>query len=188
MANICNFSMKIVGGEQNVDSFVSALEQEGHFCMGRGAVVDMRDYFDDGSILFGAVKWSLESSLTDNAVSMRKQKETGEGNWANDGFIDNHEFITLAEASEKFDVDVEAYSTEPGCGFAEHILVKKGKVIVNDSAPYQEIWFEDYANYEEFSKYCPNLAKEFDERAFEDLCASGDYQAFGGFESTEFSI
>lgn len=181
--------MKIAGEEKNVDSFISALEQKGHFCMGRGAFVDMRDDFDDGSILFGEVKWSLESSLIDNALSMRKQKKTGEGNWANfDGFIDNHEFLTLQEASKKFDVDVEAYSTEPGCGFAEHILVKKGEVVVNDSVSYQEIWFDTYDSYEEFSECCPDLAKEFDEQAFEELRASGDYQTFGGFESTEFSI
>ena len=189
MANMCAFSMKVVGEKTNVDSFVSAIKQKGKFCMGRGGVIDVEDDFDGGSILEGEVKWSLLSSLTDDAVSMREQKETGEGFWMNnDGFIDNHEFVTLPEASELFGVDVEAYSTEPGCEFAEHILVKKGVTVIDDCVPYQEIWFDAYANYEEFSECCPDLAKEIGKQEFEKLRTSDDYRIIGGFESTEFSI
>ena len=81
MANICAFSMKVVGEKTNVDSFVSALEQKGKFCMGRGGVIDVEDNFDGGSILEGEVKRSLSASLIEAAVSMRKQKETGKGYW-----------------------------------------------------------------------------------------------------------
>ena len=199
--------MKVVGEKSHVDQFVSALKQKGKFYMGRGGLIEVKDDFDGGSILEGEVKWSLLSSLTDDAVSMREQKETGEGFWMNnDGFIDNHEFVTLPEASELFGVDVEAYSTEPGCEFAEHILVKKGVTVIDDcvpyqeiwfdayanyeefSEPYQEIWFDAYANYEEFSECCPDLAKEIGKQEFEKLRTSDDYRIIGGFESTEFSI
>lgn len=188
MANVCSFSMKVVGEKTNVDQFVSALEQKGKFCMGRGGLIDVKDDFDGGSILYGDVKWSLLSSLIEDAVSMREQKESGNGLWMNNGFIDNHEFITLPEASELFDVDVEAYSTEPGLEFAEHILVKKGVAVINDSVPYQEIWFNDYMNYEEFSECCPDLAKKIEEQDFEELSKSDDCRIIGGFKSTEFSI
>ena len=190
MANFCAFSMKVVGEKPNVDSFVSALEQKGKFCMGRGGVIDVEDDFDGGSILEGEVKWSLLASLTEDAVSMRKQKETGKGYWywPEDGFIDNHEFITLQEASDLFDVDVEVYSTEPLHEFAEHILVKKGVTVIDDRVPYQEIGFDAYANYEEFSECCPDLAKEIGKQEFEKLRTSDDYRIIGGFESTEFSI
>ena len=189
MANICAFSMKVVGEKTNVDSFVSALEQKGKFCMGRGGFINVKDDFDDGSILYGKVKWSMLSSLIEDAVSMREQKETGEGVWMNiDGFIDNHEFITLPEASKRFDVDVEAYSTEPLHEFAEHILVKKGVTVIDDCVPYREIWVGLYKNYEEFSKCCPNLTKEIGKQEFEKLLTSDDCRIIGGFGSTEFSI
>lgn len=188
MANVCSFSMKVVGEKTNVDQFVSALEQKGKFYMGRGGLITFKDDFDGGSILEGEVKWSLASSLIEDAISMRNQKETGKGMWMNDGFIDNHEFITLPEASELFGIDVEVYSTEPGLEFAEHILVKKGVTIIDDSVPYQEIWFGEYMNYAEFSACCPDLAKKIGEQDFEELRTLGDCQNIGGFESTEFSI
>ena len=190
MANFCAFSMKVVGEKTNVDSFVSALEQKGKFCMGRGGVIDVEDNFDGGSILEGEVKWSLSASLIEAAVSMRKQKETGKGYWywPEDGFIDNHEFVTLPEASELFGVDVEAYSTEPLHEFAEHILVKKGVTVIDDCVPYREIWVGLYKNYEEFSKCCPNLTKEIGKQEFEKLLTSDDCRIIGGFGSTEFSI
>lgn len=188
MANVCDFSMKVVGEKPNVDQFVSALEQKGKFYMGRGGLITFKDDFDGGSILEGEVKWSLASSLIEDAISMRNQKETGKGMWMNDGFIDNHEFITLPEASELFGIDVEVYSTEPGLEFAEHILVKKGVTIIDDSVPYQEIWFGEYMNYAEFSACCPDLAKKIGEQDFEGLRASDDCWNIGGFESTRFSI
>ena len=189
MANICAFSMKVVGEKTNVDSFVSALEQKGKFCMGRGGFINVKDDFDDGSILYGKVKWSLFASLIGDAVSMRKQKESGKGHWMNiNGFIDNHEFITLPEASELFDVDVEAYSAESGLEFAEHILVKKGVTVIDNCVPYQEVWCNEYVNYEEFSQWCPDLAKEIGKQEFEKLWKSGGCRIIGGFESTEFSI
>lgn len=188
MANMCAFSMKVVGEKSNVDQFVSALEQKGKFCMGRGGLIDVKDDFDGGSILYGDVKWSLLSSLIEDAVSMREQKESGNGLWMNNGFIDNHEFVTLPEASELFKVDVEVYSTEPGLEFAEHILVRKGATVIDDSVPYQEIWFDEYMNYAEFSACCPDLTKEIGEQKFEELRALGDCWNIGGFESTEFSI
>ena len=189
MANVCSFSMKVVGEKTNVDSFVSALEQKGKFCMGRGGFINVKDDFDGGSILYGKVKWSMLSSLIEDAVSMCEQKESGKGLWMNnDGFIDNHEFVTLPEASKRFDVDVEAYSTEPECAFKEHILVKKGVIVIDDCVPYQEIWFDAYANYEEFAEWCPDLAKEIEKQEFEELRTSGSCRIIGGFESTEFSI
>ena len=190
MANVCTFSMKVVGEKTNVDSFVSALEQKGKFCMGRGGLIEVKDDFDGGSILEGEVKWSLAASLIGDAISMREQKETGKGYWywTEDDFIDNHEFITLQEASELFGVDVEAYSTEPWHEFAEHILVKKGVIVIDDRVPYREIWVGLYENYEEFSKCCPDLAKEIGKQEFEKLLTSDDCRIIGGFESTEFSI
>lgn len=190
MANVCDFSMKVVGDKPNVDQFVSALEQKGKFCMGRGGVIEIKDDFDGGSLLEGEVMWSLASSLIGDAISMREQKETGKGYWywTEDDFIDNHEFITLPEASELFGVNVEAYSTEPWHEFAEHILIKKGVTVIDDRVPYQEILFDRYENYEEFSECCPDLAKEIGEQNFKGLRASGDYRIVGGFESAEFSI
>ena len=70
MANMCAFSMKVVGEKPNVESFVSALKQKGKFCMGPGGLIKAKDDFDGGSILEGEAKWSMLSSLIEDAVSM----------------------------------------------------------------------------------------------------------------------
>lgn len=59
--------------------------------------------------------------------------------------------ISLNKACKKLHVEVEIYSSESGCCFAEHYYINKnGKIIVNECTDYQEIYIGDYADYEEY--------------------------------------
>ena len=71
---------------------------------------------------------------------MQKQVTGGEINWAD--LPENGEFLTIFEACEKYHVNMEAYSSEPGLAFQEHLKYENGN-IVNDSVLYEEIWNED---------------------------------------------
>lgn len=188
MANICSFSMLVKGEKENIKSFVQAMEQKGNLYMGRGASVyeNVDDAYDEETKSFtssGSCKWSISSSLVDNAFSMKKQKETGEGNWYDaDGFISNHEFISLFEACEKFRVNVEMYSEEPGCGFQEHIVYENGE-IRQGSMDFNEVWFnESEYTIEEFrEKY--NVDDDLDDEEVMELTFSE-----GGYESWDFDL
>jgi hypothetical protein len=58
-------------------------------------------------------------------------------------------FVTLFEACEMFNVDMEVYSEEPGCCFQEHYLVINGDVLVDECEEWNEYWLDDYETKEE---------------------------------------
>lgn len=98
MANICSFRMRLKGEKENISKFFSALTQAGNIWMGRGAEADIDFLSDNEAEIEGCCKWSIQSALIDNSLSMRRQKETGEGCW---GDLDTSKgFISLFEAYE----------------------------------------------------------------------------------------
>ncbi|MBQ8248101.1 MAG: hypothetical protein IJZ42_13315 [Lachnospiraceae bacterium] len=137
MANICNFSIKVKGTPENIEHFYNALTQTGDTWMGRGAVIDdPLEIEEDGTAsVSGWCSWSIQSSLIDNAISMRKQPE----NWAYEQGDEGREFITLFEACERWNLVAEVYSEEPGLQFQEHYICDRGNVICDE-----EVGFEKY--------------------------------------------
>ena len=128
MANLCNFIARVKGDKANVKKFIDGMEKKNGVWLGRGAelsIVDDDDFNDtwndrDSSIEFsGFCSWSIENSMVNNALSMREQAETGEGNWGD--LVEGTEYYTLFEYARKLGVEFEMYSNENGCSFAEHI-------------------------------------------------------------------
>lgn len=154
MANLCDFTMRVNGkNKESIEKFRAALMQEDkNLWMGRGAEVTSQSCWclSDGRVsaeFEGYVKWSIQSALIDDALSMRTQKESGTGYW---GDIDDiKDFITLCEATERFNVTVEVFSKEPGCCFQEHYIIANGDFICNETAEYYEDYNEDMGEYEE---------------------------------------
>lgn len=140
MANVCIFEMVVKGSRENIDKFIDALTQKGNVWMGRGAYITDPIYGERSVSLYSQVKWSIQSSLIDDAESMRKQAETGDGCWGD--LPENTEFLTLFEACEKYGVNMEAYSSEPGMAFQEHLRYENGDIL-NDSVPFEEIYDDE---------------------------------------------
>ncbi len=146
MANTCNFSMKVIGEKASIKQFYNALIQNGNLWIGRGA--DCEIIYEDESYtqIDGICKWSIQSALIDNAISMKKEPEKWYfGKNESDGLT----FITLIEASEKWNLDIEVFSKETGFEFMEHYLIRKGEVEIDDCIDYQEIWVDEYETKEE---------------------------------------
>ena len=175
MGNICGMVMKIKGKKSDRDAFIKALTQDGTEYMGRGADVDIDEETDEYAIVTGWCKNSILSALVDNAISMRTEPE----HWT---IKDNDEltFITLPEASLKYNLDVEAYSEEAGCCFSEHFLIKKGKWIKDDCVAYNEYELEDFNTKEEAEK---ELEMEISDEAWDNGCI-----VTGGYPSWDFEI
>lgn len=146
MANTCDFSMKVIGEKASIKQFYNALIQNGNLWIGRGADCEII-YEDEGyTQINGICKWSIQSALIDDAISMKKEPEK----WCfGKNESDDLTFITLIEASEKWNLHIEVFSEEPKCEFMEHYIVKKGNLELDDCVSYQEIWVDEYETKEE---------------------------------------
>lgn len=185
MANICSYSMIVKGEMENIKKFVNAMEQKGDIWMGRGAEADVDWEWDENTVVInGWVKWSIYASLCSDAVSMEKQRVTGEGMWYwNDGIQNVKEFLTLWQACQRFNVNMEVYSEEPGCEFQEHYKYENGN-ITEESVEYKEIYFEDYEDEGYSREGIENLLGiEITDDEWDD-----GYKEIGGFKDWDFEL
>lgn len=149
MANICSFSMVVRGKESDIETFLDMMQQNGTVYMGRGAeIYDSEICEVDEEIsrcdISGETKWSILSSLVDDAISMREDV----GGWYF-GNVDKTKltFVTLFEACKQLNLDMECYSEEPGCEFQEHYLFKDGVLLKEECVDYKEFYDEEEEDY-----------------------------------------
>lgn len=181
MANCCEVNFKIVGEKKHIEFMLRSLQQEKGIFVGRGmSMYETPNYEDlgDGKFAcegFGDVKWSIRSALFDNAISMRENPSM----WyfGEDVDVNKIQFVTLAEASKLFNVDVEMYSTEPWCCFAEHYLIKDGEIIIDEQVPYFEMYHE-YLTDETIAEIEEGLGRKLLE---DEIGGNDDYIIIGGY-------
>ena len=180
MANICSFSMCVKGKRiSDIEQFYDAMSQNGNIYMGRGAEAEIK--YAAGKVrayIDGWCKWSIQSALIDNAISMRWEPER----WAFHGVnVNELEFVTLLEATKKWNLVVEVYSEEPGCEFQEHYIFDNGIIVEDECVEYCEFWLDDYDTKEE-------AEEAFGFKITDEEWESGDIICRGGFEEWEFVI
>lgn len=179
MANICSFSMKVRGKHEDIEKFYDAMSQNGNIYMGRGAEAEI-DYDDEEGTaqIDGWCKWSIQSAMIDNAISMRTEPHM----WAFHGVdVRELEFITLLEATEKWSLVMEVYSEEPGCEFQEHYVFDNGKVLCDECVKYCELWLGDYDTKEE-------VEDAYGFKITDEEWETQDYISRGGFKDWYFDI
>lgn len=176
MANNCFYDMKITGRKENIKELIQMLKWEGKYeNNGIGRVFSCYDSSieeicgDIGyTLVFGDCAWSVNSAMMNNAG-----REHG-----------------LESETGRLDLIVEVYSSEPGIGFQEHILINKGIVEINDCMDYEEHYVEDYETIEEYNaEYGTNFTEDMvDENG--DVCVGGfgdDYGDFQDFDAVDFN-
>ena len=180
MANICSFSMCVKGKHEDIEKFYNAMSQKGKVYMGRGAEAEI-NYDDDDNIAFidGWCKWSVQSALIDNAISMRTEPSTWY--WGENVDATKLEFVTLHEACVKWNLDMEVYSEECGCCFQEHFVIVNGDMIVDDCVDYYEYFIGDYKTKEE-------AEADLDIVITDEEWNREEYITRGGFRSWDFEI
>lgn len=178
MANICSFSMYVKGNKDDIQSFYNAMCQNGKFYMGRGADAEIVLYEDCANI-DGWCKWSVQSALIDNAISMRENP--GAWYFGENVDVSQIEFITLFEACQKWNLDMEVYSEECGMEFQEHYRFVDGKLVVDECVDWYEYYLGDFETKEEAEEELEIQITdaEWDER---------EYISRGGFEEWHFEI
>lgn len=179
MANICSFSMCVKGTHENIEKFYNAMCQDGNIYMGRGA--DAQILYEDEenrALIDGWCKWSVQSAMIDNAISMRT--EPNMWGWTKDVNPSTLEFITLWEACARWNIDMEVFSEEPGCAFQEHYLIIDGQVVCEDCVEWNEYDLDDFETKEEAEE---ELEIEITDEEWEE----GGFIGRGGFD-WEFEI
>lgn len=162
MPNYCNYSMRIVGRQEDVDQFVKELKtdysyddygcseiEEGlrHFCR-----VFHADVIYNEPIKFkinenccvmlrdvtisGDCAWSVESCMTKHGYYSQLKDKYGNRSKA----------TTLKLESKILNLIIEVYSEESGCCFSEHMLYVNGKKVIDDCVDYYETWEDEDGN------------------------------------------
>ena len=171
--------MKVRGYKDDIIQLHKAMTQEGNIWMGRGADADLEFEDDDFATLTGTCKWSIQSALIDNAVSMRNHPER----W-HFGDMDpsSLEFITLYQACYRWNLVMEVYSEECGNQFQEHYICDKGVILCDDCVDWEEYWIDDYETKEEAEA---ELGITITDEEWENR---DDRITRGGFENWDFEI
>lgn len=181
MANLCSFSMCVKGKHEDIEAFYNAMSQKGNIYMGRGADAEI-NYEDEENTAFidGWCKWSIQSALINNAISMREEPNIW--HWGENVDVSSLEFITLFEACKKWNLDMEVYSEEGGCCFQEHYVVVNGDLICDECVDWQEYYIGEYETKEEAEN---ELEIEITDEEWD---SGEEYISRGGFENWDFEI
>ena len=129
MANNCWYQMRIAGQKESVDQFIDMLSGKGSVHLGRVFSVYTDEPFTPYpgnrgigyADVSGDCTWSIKESMLP-------------------GYNPS---ITLATEAKRLGLVVEAYSSEPGNQFQEHVLINKGDILTFDCVDYREYYFED---------------------------------------------
>lgn len=180
MANICSLLIKARGNKEDIEQFHKALNQDGKIWMGRGAETDLTFEEDGSAFMSGWCKWSVQSALIDDAISMRTEPER----WYHPEGEEEHEYITLFEACKKWNLIVEVYSEEEGMQFQEHYICDKGNIICDECVNWEVYEVGDYETKEE-------AEEEWDEEFTDEEWANQDEDGRitrGGFGEWVYEI
>lgn len=180
MANICSFQMRVRGNKSDIEQFYNAMIQNGAIYMGRGAEAEIDWDDDDVAMIDGWCKWSVSSAMVRNAVDMRTNPSGWY--WGNGVSSEGLEFITLWEACKKWNIVMEVYSEEGGCGFQEHYICDKGDLICEECVEWSEYDLEDYDTKEEAEE---ELGIELTD---EEWANKYERVTRGGFENWDFEV
>ena len=180
MANECYFEMNVAGYRDNVDAFISILEESNYDNIHLARIFEsyVYDVVDVGlwrkASIWGYCAWSVYSCMINGLYSYYHS----DLNYHIQQLLDHKEtkFTTtnLIELSDKLKLTIEVYSQEPGIGFYElYKILPGGKLIVNHEGKYQEVYIGDCETYEELKDWYYNSDPPIDEGEFKQLKQDG---------------
>lgn len=167
MANCCEYEMRISGpGRGTALGLARKLDS-----LGRVYTVEFADEWErDGEIaVFGDCAWSLGA-----AFRLLPETQGAQGS-------------AFLEACAQAGATLEAYSSETGCGFNEHLLIKDGIPVVYEEVGYHAFYLDEHLDgdctEEEVAGLIKELAAEYGvtEGRLRQLAEDG-FASIGGFE------
>ena len=147
MANSCFFNARIAGKKEDVDKVFDFIKE--HACSAEVYDTEEESEYEEDFYISGEVKWSLSGAWNFDKLKDIEQikKEMAEANRKAGLPEDNSSpYIKMLEYHKTipsiFDIkgeyNIEAYSEETGNEFQEHIIIKNGDLILDDSRSWHE--------------------------------------------------
>lgn len=181
MANNCYFTMKLLGSKEALEELARRLDwQEPYRNDGIGRVFSFEAeapqpssaknlYTMEGA---GDCAWSIYSAMQAKGLSHRQTE-------ARD---DSEPLRALEGESARLHVAIEAYSSEPGVGFQEHVFIVDGEVLAEGCADYEEYYVADTdGDLESFNRENGTNFTEQDINHNGEITIGGYGEAFGDF-------
>lgn len=169
MPNYCNYEMRLVGEKENLIKAYNIIkadydykedgtvecdadkhlfrifecEYEGYH-YGVNSAEEAIEKYSDGNalILSGNCAWSVYSCMFEGESTYYSQ-------WTEERKAKYECFkgTTIDRISKEFELDIEIFSEEGGCGFMEHYLINNGEIIIDDCIDYHEDYDEETDEY-----------------------------------------
>ena len=176
MANVCSYTLKVVGKYQDVCNFYTCLigveDYEENQMSTRFYDAECYRVEEQGSntafYILGSCAWSVQSSFIDYC-------ESGE--------------ISVLSFSKKHHLSLEFYSEECGMEFAEHYIIRNGLITTKEVVKYREVSIEDIEEDPE-TFFNDEFVKEngITKENYLEKFDGEDWLYLGGFVGVDFTI
>ncbi len=164
MPNLCVFSMKIKGTEENCRKWLELLKgntDEAHFYRMDDIYTSVEEGTEESfvMVIHGVCAWSLETCCRASGYS--------------------HGVDLFAVNTKRFSLAMEAWGEETGMGFQEHYVYKNGECLKEECEDYTEFWWdrEAYPIYEDLLSEFPDAPEK--EKFVEDYAGVGGFEGYG---------
>ena len=165
MANSCYFLMKIAGKENNVQEFIRMLQHTDDYGFNR-----VSSFEPDNDTL----------SYSPGNAQYCSIEGQGDCDWSLKIALQDYTSKDFLNETKRLGLVVEAYSTEPGCEFQEHIFIDRGELLIEDCVDYEEHFVEDM-DAQTLQSLLADKHLTYEE-LMEQVNSSGEY-CVGGFEN-----
>ena len=142
MPNICLYEMKAVGKKENVDKLVEIMNNDYNathmwriFSADTNIISEPTDN-PYSIIIYGDCAWSVYSCMFDGPHTYQNANKNHDKNGT--------DIITL---SKELQLDIEIFSEESGMCFAEHYMIIKGNLEIDESTDFIEYYDEETDTY-----------------------------------------
>lgn len=176
MPNICTYSMRVKGTPEAIDEMTKRLtdyDHTPHFWRVFDAEHCDNPLGNDGEMVtefYGSCAWSVHACMMDNDPLCYACEYADEG-----------KSTSLDKTATELGIDIEVYSEEIGCAFAEHYLYTRdgSKAIAETTNRDEYFWDRD-----EFPTFAEFIAENGLENAgiSEEDMEGEDYITIGGYE------
>ena len=171
MSNNCSVDAKVTGKAKNIREFIEMLSWKGQYeDEGLGRVFEC--WYDDDNLDEAKDNDIIDVNVyLDVAWSIKSAMRGGYGRK-----------FTLESETQRLNLVFEAYSSEPGCQFQEHVLIDRGEVVIDECVDYEEYWVDDYDTIEEYNaEHGTNFTEDMINDNG-DVCIGGYGDEYGQFE------
>lgn len=169
MANYCDFQMRITGPKESVERFINAATADYHGepndpeHFWRVFEFEVVDTQVKGNLMqataYGYCAWSVATCFRQDGYQAYSQPHKG---------------VCLEEFTKEHQLIVEYFSTECGCCFSEHGLIKFGEWEIDDCNDYYE--FSADCELEDFNRL---TGLNYTQEEFNELFFDREYYIVG---------